>query len=148
MAQLRSGLPTVGCNRPFTVVEHPPSGHSGSVPGSGKFCTLCRASDHLASNCALTYLHETGSGPGTGQSATPSLKPEEQFRRRPESALSICVSWNKGNCIYPGTCNYRHICATCHQQHMARDCTQTPDDSEYKKRPRTYSCRRLDNSVK
>ena len=94
----------------------------GGGPGSGTFCILCRGSDHLASNCALPYLHETtGKGPGTNQSAVLSPKTRDQFRRCPESELSIFVSWNKGNCIYPGTCNYRHICATGHQQHMARD---------------------------
>ena len=27
-------------------------------------------------------------------------------------AIPICSSWNAGRCIYPGTCSFRHVCAT------------------------------------
>ena len=47
--------------------------------------------------------------------------------RRPETMLRICVSWNKGRCMYPGHA-YLHIC----WEHMARDCSATPANSEYK----------------
>ena len=121
----------------------------GGMLGSGSFCILRRGLDHLASNCALAYLHETtGRGPGTSQSTVPSPKPKDQFRRHPESELSISVSWNKGNSIYPGTCNYQHICATCHQQHMARGCTQTPHDSVYKRCPQHIRLQKTGDSIK
>ena len=97
------------------------------------FCSLCRGSDHPTSNCALAYLHgATGKGPGTFQGATSFSRPKDQCRRH-KSILGICVSWNKGNCVYPGVCTYRHICATCHQSHMARDCDKTVENSEYKR---------------
>ena len=38
----------------------------------------------------------------------------------------------KGHCTFPGTCRFRHACATCQQPHMARDCVATPAHSEYK----------------
>ena len=105
----------------------------GGLPSTGTFCTLCRGSDHPTSNCALAYLHgATSKGPGTFQGATSFSRPRDQFRR-PESILGICVSWNKGKCVYPGVCTYRHICATCHQSHMARDCDKTAENSEYKR---------------
>ena len=40
----------------------------------------------------------------------------------------------KSTCLFPGTCNYLHVCASCHQHHKARDWTQTPEDLEYKRR--------------
>lgn len=60
------------------------------------------------------------------------LRPRKQPRRHAESLFSICISWKEGRCVYPSTCIFRHICATCHQRHMANDCVDTLDDSEYK----------------
>ena len=54
-----------------------------------------------------------------------------QAHRCPESQEFICMSWNKGQCTYPGTCSFRHIHATCRQWHMAKDCPSTPDTSEF-----------------
>lgn len=108
----------------------------GCAPGPRKFCTLCREPDHGAEQCALAFLQQppvqASSSAGFGRFRP---RPQEQMGRRPESRLGICVSWNKGRCIYPGSCRFRHICATCHQQHAARDCTATPSDSEYRRDP-------------
>ena len=99
------------------------------------FCTLCREPDHTAEQCALTYIRFPGC-----QSSLPtpfsSLPPgpwgySASLRWRSESLAGICVNWNKVRCTFP-VCNYRNICATCHQQHMARDCTSTPAGFEYK----------------
>ena len=49
------------------------------------------------------------------------------------SRRNICLSWNKGTCVFPSSCTYRHLCATCLQQHKARDCPRTPDNSIYKR---------------
>ena len=49
-----------------------------------------------------------------------------------ESLAGVCTSWNKGWCVFPGVCKIRHVCATCYQAHMARDCTATPVQSVYK----------------
>ena len=101
-----------------------------NAPGPGTFCTLCRENDHGIQQCALTYFNQSA------QHSWPVPAPP-RFRtqppRRPESLQRICVSWNKGSCVYPGTCSFQHICATCHQRHMAKDCGSTPSDSEYKR---------------
>ena len=97
--------------------------------GTGLFCTLCKGSDHPNTTCALTYLHHQGMPPlAPTQTSTSSRRPP----RRPESMLHICVSWNKGLCAYPGTCTYRHVCATCQEGHKAKECPKTLPESEYK----------------
>lgn len=45
----------------------------------------------------------------------------------------ICISWNSGRCMLPGTCDYNHICATCQEGYRAKDCDATPADSIYKR---------------
>ena len=59
------------------------------------------------------------------------------MQHTPESTSNICISWNKGACIFPGQCTYRHTCATCHRNHRAKDCQQTPNSSVYKLRTGT-----------
>ena len=91
------------------------------------FCPHCHEVDHPGSQCALAYLHQL---PSSSSAVQPASRPQ----RHPESRLRVCISWNKGSCIYPGTCSYRHICATCQRQHRAKDCPDTPVGSEYKPR--------------
>ena len=86
------------------------------------FCTLCREGDHTQAQCALVYLQ-----PPTTRN--PSTTYVIAGRRRQEN---ICTSWNRGTCILPGNCAYRHICATCHFPHKAKDCPRTPDTSYFK----------------
>ena len=112
----------------------------GPEPGPVMLCALCREPDHTSEHCALAYLQPPTSqssaamsSPSLSNPPTTSFRPQAHYRRRPESLASICVSWNKGWCRYPGTCNYQHICATCHQNHRARECAATPVDSDYKK---------------
>ena len=78
-------------------------------------CTLCRGFDHARSDCALSYLHP--------YTRTPQRNP-----------YRICTSWNRGNCVYPGSCSFRHVCATCQLLHKARDCPKTPETSMYKQK--------------
>ena len=104
-------------------MEYPPPG--GNYPwarmGAGStFCTLCRGVDHIRSQCALLYLQPPPSG-----TAPPA--PVAGAKR------NICMSWNKGACIFPSSCSYRHICATCQLQHKAKDCPRTPESSIYKR---------------
>ena len=111
----------------------------GRTSRPATFCTLCREPDHTSEQCALIYLQPPGShlplsAPSSGlisPSAVPA-RPRAQFRRHPGLVAGICVSWNKGRCGFPNSCKYRHICATCQQPHMARDCAATPMGSEYK----------------
>ena len=52
---------------------------------------------------------------------------------RPETLERICTSWNKGRCAFPGSCRFRHVCATCRSKgHRAKECDDTPADSQYK----------------
>ena len=93
--------------------------------GSGQgavFCPLCREVDHTRSQCALQCLHPSSTAwPPTPLGATTRRK-----------TVNVCISWNKGLCIFPGNCAYRHVCATCYLPHKAKDCPQTPDSSIYK----------------
>ena len=79
-------------------------------------CTLCRGFDHTRTDCALTYLYP---------------RAPQRFSHRQNLS---CTSWNKGNCLFPGNCTFRHACATCQGPHKARDCPKTPDNSMYKQR--------------
>ena len=87
----------------------------GSAQGA-TFCTLCRAVDHTRSQCALQCLNPPAA-------RSPTAAP---------SARRICMSWNRGQCVFPGSCTYRHVCMTCQQMHKARDCPRTPESSIYK----------------
>ena len=81
-------------------------------------CTLCRGVDHSRNDCALAYLHP----------------PTRSSPRYSNWQHLVCTSWNRGNCLFPGRCSFRHVCATCYLPHKARDCQQTPDTFPYKQR--------------
>ena len=104
--------------------------------GQRSFCTLCREVDHTRAQFALACLQL----PATSTPAVPRTSQPLPTRRRPETALRICISWNMGACIFQGQCTYRHVCATCQlpPQHRAKDCSKTPDSSSYKRRLGTF----------
>ena len=108
----------------------------GRSSGRSMYCVHCFESDHASSQCALNYFEQPASSslPTRPPSAFTSFQDKGRFRawRRPESLLRICVSWNKGKCVYPGSCSFRHVCAICHRKHMARDCPDLPEESEYR----------------
>ena len=94
----------------------------GHNTGQGtQFCTLCREVDHARAQCALLCLNPPPPRPPI--TSTPTT------RRRSEN---ICMSWNRGSCIFPGKCAYRHVCATCQQAHKAKDCPRTPEAAPQK----------------
>ena len=125
---------------------------SRSTPGTA--CSLCQEADHQTQDCALGFFQHPPSysstppssgwsqhhiHPAQGAPSRRSPPATGQPRRtiRPETVKKICVSWNRGVCSFPGSCSFRHICATCQtKDHQARDCPDTPDDSEYKARAR------------
>ena len=91
----------------------------GRGTGQGAvFCTLCRGVDHTRSQCALQCLNPPATRP-------PITAPSSPRR-------NICMSWNRGMCIFPGICTYRHVCINCQLAHKARDCPRTPESSIYK----------------
>ena len=103
----------------------------GQRQGQGTFCSLCRGSDHSNMQCALASLHQPGSTP-----LPPSLETSTQRyqTRRPNQPLQpVCTSWNMGACMFPGRCNFSHVCATCSLAHRAKDCADTPEESIYRR---------------
>lgn len=94
-----------------------PGIHSGTIisqaRGSSRFCSYCRESDHSNQECALVYVH----------SASPL--PAQRVSTRHGSMQTICRSWNLGNCVFPGTCSYRHVCSLCSTRHKAKDCPKS-----------------------
>lgn len=112
----------------------------GQAPVQSRFCTLCREPDHDREHCALAYLQQPLGPVGPVPANTPSgPRPRGFSGRRSESRMGICISWNKGRCVFPGTCTFRHVCATCLDRHMARDCPRTPHGSEYRRDGRSTS---------
>ena len=113
----------------------------GQRAGSGCFCYLCSGMDHTPSQCALqafaqpTLPTTTTEAPPVGTRRPPPGR--TAIPPRPETLLRICASWNMGQCAYPATCTFKHICTTCHLTHRARDCPDTPADSPYKRRRKT-----------
>ena len=103
----------------------------GQRAGGGTYCSLCRGVDHVSTQCALGFMQQ----PLTTQHPTVTAIPFSGSSHRPRqpSVRPICNSWNAGRCIYPGTCSFRHICATCRQCHPARDCRGTLRDSAYRR---------------
>lgn len=90
-------------------------GQRPAVPGT--FCNLCQECDHTSTHCALAQLQ-----PSTIRSGQPS-----STRQPARSSTRVCSSWNDGLCIFPGTCNYRHVCSNCYQSsHTVRDCRLPP----------------------
>ena len=86
----------------------------------------------MEAQCALASLNPWQ--PSAGVSSTPP----QVFKRvsRPETLERICSSWNKGRCVFPGSCRFRHVCATCRRKgHRAKECEETPADSPYKATP-------------
>ena len=110
----------------------------GQREGGGTFCHLCMGMDHSASHCALTYTRQQTIPPPSAWVPPASRRsvPRYTGSLRPETLLRICASWNMGQCSYPGSCTYRHICFTCQHGHRAQDCPDTPEDSPYKRHRR------------
>ena len=102
----------------------------GQRAGGGSYCHLCRGVDHTASLCALGFMQQPLTSP-----MVPAVSTAADSGRRPSRARPrpVCTSWNSGRCIYPGTCNFRHVCATCSQRHQARECRDTPAESPYRR---------------
>ena len=104
---------------------------------SGATCTHCAEADHSTKACALASVQDS---PGRRDDSPPPAKRARPSQQRPavpprprgEVADKICISWNRGYCIFP-RCKMDHICATCKKgDHRAKDCDSTPDDGYYK----------------
>ena len=100
-----------------------PTPQAPSAPGpagsGGANCSICMGVDHLATSCAMAYLE---SPPPQVTSAANSQPPRPTRRRTTVASHSLCISWNRGRCLYPSSCSFRHVCSVCFQQHPAVDC--------------------------
>lgn len=80
----------------------------------------------LSAPCAgerITRAHSVQCGAFSHQPVP--AQPHQQVRSKHRSANI----WNKGSCTFPGSCRYRHTCATYDQAHKAKDCPKTPETS-------------------
>ena len=84
----------------------------GQHAGGGSYCHLCRRVDHTVSLCALGFMQQPLTLPVVPAVSTATEGDCHPSRAHP---CPVCTSWNSGRCIYPGTCNFRHVCATCFQ---------------------------------
>ena len=113
----------------------------------GAFCTLCHEADHTAQDCALVFLYppgqpsgvRLGQGSGTEPPTMPHRVGQANSQRRaprPGTLERICASWNRGQCAYPASCAFRHICTTCRRRgHRAKEYDETPPQSPYEINP-------------
>ena len=114
-------------------MEFHSSKHTGSTllhnsGTSGSFCTLCHEAGHSAKSCAMNFLQV----PVSQQIPFLGRHTKFQMRRQSSASDNICISWNKGDCIYPGSCTYCHLCAICFQRHRARDCLRNQGSPFFK----------------
>lgn len=112
----------------------------GSAPGPPA-CSHCFDDDHSSQSCALAPFSTPVPTCLPVTAPPPSSAPKPQ--QKPTSQ-NICISWNQGACAMPGTCRYRHVCASCPhvggwgEKHMAKDCPLTSDVSPYKRPPKRF----------
>lgn len=94
-------------------------------------CSLCHEVDHSSYTCALAPLSAPSHHWPTLKKSVPPPLPS----RLPDGS-QLCISWNQGYCIAPGRCRFKHLCGSCGEAHIARDCAQTPEDSIFKRPPK------------
>lgn len=112
-------------------MEHPQCKPScfnifGISLGAGYILQLLPKSGHRKEECAFQSVQ--GNTPLSSQGPSqPSSRQSPSHKMWLETLEMICTSWNKGRCAYPGTCTFKHTCATCQRfGHRARDCADTP----------------------
>ena len=132
-----------GESKPWNVLD--PSLHTAYISGQRSAprvpCKHCNESDHPPEDCALASLLPATRTPQRDQEER--LTPIPRSGRRPPLGLvtptpkRLCISWNRGQCAFPGACSYKHACALCDcLDHQAKDCALAPPDSFYKQPPR------------
>ena len=93
----------------------------GSHCSVGPLCPHCQEVDHRASECALV-----STDPFLESSRPPMQWPKPYSRPSPlDSGTEICRRFNRGCCLDPIRCRYRHICSVpeCHKPgHAAYTC--------------------------
>ena len=91
------------------------------------YMAMCTTDPQTRNQMAYACLEP----PATTTGPPRNVSRGSSVQRRPPA--NVCISWNKGACVFPGECFYRHVCATCQSPaHKARDCSRTSDTSVYK----------------
>jgi len=81
----------------MTAVGHAFGSHSGT------FCSICREVNHTADYCALRCVQQSG--------LKPSADGSYLVRKHATVAShSLCISWNRGQCLYFGSWEYSLVC--------------------------------------
>lgn len=98
------GIPAVECARPFAAHCFKPE-----FPRRGCFASIAmRWTTHRKT---VHWRSVPAVRPSQRETAPPVMHPPK--RPLPQSAASpsqkkICISWNRGQCVVPGACTYRH----------------------------------------
>jgi len=82
-----------------TMFSMPAVGH-GVGGCSSTSCSTCREVDHTADYCAMKWWQQSDFTPGADGS-------HPVRKHATVASHSSCISWNKGQCLYPGSCAYR-----------------------------------------
>ena len=133
-----------GSSQLWNVID--PSLHVAYIAGQKEPvvtpCPTCQEVDHHSSACAvaplLPRLRQTPRDYNIARDSEHPIpfkgKRPAPYRLPPPSE-KICISWNKGNCRFPGACSYAHVCGICKGAHPASTCASAPRDSGYKPSP-------------
>ena len=90
-------------------------------------CSHFQEVDHTTSACAVTAILPrmqppmfswSSSREGDRQVSGKGKQPSPYHRSPPP----ICYSWNTGNCRFPGSCSYAHVCGNCYGNHPSLTC--------------------------
>ena len=134
-----------GKDRAWDVLD--PSLHMAYIAGQGTGlripCKHCNEADHSYEDCALASLALSTKMTQQEREGLPLPSPRPlrlPFQAATASAPEmICISWNRGQCVFPGACSYKHTCAMCDSgEHRAKDCALAHPDSIYKQ-PKRHS---------
>ena len=95
-------------------------------------CANCNEADHPSRDCALASLVPSTKRPALAPSSGEASRQQVTKRSsRPYPQRRLCLSWNRGKCMYEGACDYAHTCATCSGPHPACDCPAIPAESGF-----------------
>ena len=102
-----------------------------------KSCGNCNEVDHVTEECALTPLIPAPKSNTIQHAFNARDTGESRFSRRLapsrpiQPAKRICLSWNRGRCMFLGFCNYQRICASCREPHPQKYCPRSMADHSY-----------------
>ena len=127
-----------GRNERWDVLD--PSIHTAYIAGQESSnrvpCKFCNKVDHFALSCALSPILNTAPQSSSWQEVVSHTSGRLGKRAcvKTQGQRKVCLSWNRGQCAYPGACSYLHVCATCcNKDHRTLACGDIPTDSILRK---------------